>query len=44
MKEHIVEKLQCWSGTRRDTEDIVIRLVDDVLDESIAETMFAIEE
>lgn len=46
--EHIVgkdmEKPQCWSGTRRDAEDIVIQIVDDVLDESIIETVFSIEE
>ncbi|KAK1352801.1 hypothetical protein POM88_052639 [Heracleum sosnowskyi] len=46
--EHIVgkdmEKPQFWSGTRRYTEDIVIRIVDDVLDESIIETILAIED
>lgn len=45
--EHIVakdmEKPQCWSGSRLDTEDIVIQIVDDVLDDSIIETIFAIE-
>ncbi|KAL8106934.1 hypothetical protein AgCh_023653 [Apium graveolens] len=46
--EHIVEKdmekPQCWIGMRRDTEDIVIQIVDDVLDESIIETIFSLEE
>ncbi|XP_017258777.1 uncharacterized protein LOC108227876 [Daucus carota subsp. sativus] len=46
--EHIVrkdmEKPQCWSGRRHDTEEIVIQIVDDVLDESVMETISAIGE
>lgn len=45
--DHLVgndmKNIESWSDTRLDIEDVVIQIVDDVLEESIMETIFAME-